>query len=113
MTKRDINGTTTLYSYDYAGNLVKKTSPDSSVKYTYDAQNRLVRGETSDGESSVYTYNALGVRIANTQVRINENAHNRNSDLKDGSHDTDYLDYLADGRETWQRAWETEVGTTV
>lgn len=72
-----------------------------------------MRGETSDGESSVYTYNALGVRIANTQVRANENARNRNSDLKDGSHDTDYLDYLADGREAWQRAWETEVGTTV
>lgn len=113
LTKQDKNGTTTSYSYDSVGNLVKKTSPDSSVSYTYDAQNRLVRGETSDGESSTYTYNALGVRIANTQVRINENARNRNSDLKDGSHDTDYLDYLADGRETWQRAWETEVGTTV
>ena len=59
------------------------------------------------------TYNALGVRIANEQVRVNRNADYQNSDLKDGSHGVDYSDFLRDGRADWQRAWETEIGTVV
>ena len=42
------------------------------------------------GQSSTYTYNALNVRIKNVQVRDNKNAAHANSDLKDGSHGTDY-----------------------
>lgn len=46
------------------------------------------------------------------QVRENRNAGHANADLKDGSHGTDYLEFLKDGRFFWQRAWETEIGTT-
>ncbi len=112
LSKTGKDGTTT-YTYDAAGNLVKEDAPDGTVTYTYNAQNRLVKGERSDGQSSTYAYNALGVRIENKQVRFNRNAGNQNSDLKDGSHGTDYLDFLSDLRATWQRVWETEVGTTV
>lgn len=103
---------TTSYTYDAAGNLIKKAAPDGTTEYTYTAQNKLKTGKTEDGQSSTYTYNALNARIKNVQVRDNKNAGHANSDLKDGSHGTDYLDFLKDGRFFWQRTWETEVGTT-
>ncbi|MBQ7460343.1 MAG: hypothetical protein IJS72_03120 [Oscillospiraceae bacterium] len=108
VTKTNADGTTT-YSYDKAGNLLS----DGTTNYTYSAQNKLVRGEKVNGESSEYVYNALGVRIANTQIRENNNAKYQNSGLKDGSHGTDYLRFLKGGRSDWQRVWETEIGTTV
>ena len=105
-------GATTTYAYNAAGNLIKKAAPDGTTEYTYTAQNKLKTGKTEDGQSSTYTYNALDARIKNVQVRDNKNAGHANSDLKDGSHGTDYLDFLMDGRFFWQRTWETEVGTT-
>lgn len=111
VSKTGKDGTTT-YTYDAAGNLIKKAAPDGTTEYTYTAQNKLKTGKTEDGQSSTYTYNALNVRIKNVQVRDNKNAAHANSDLKDGSHGTDYLDFLKDGRFFWQRTWETEVGTT-
>ena len=110
-SKTGKDGTTT-YTYDAAGNLIKKAAPDGTTEYTYTAQNKLKTGKTEDGQSSTYTYNALNVRIKNVQVRDNKNAGHANSDLKDGSHGTDYLDFLMDGRFFWQRTCETEVGTT-
>ncbi len=112
VTKTNADGTTT-YSYDKAGNLTREIAPDGITNYTYSAQSKLVKGEKTNGESSTYVYNALGVRIANTQVRTNKNAGNQNADLRDGSHGTDYLRFLKDGRSDWQRVWETEIGTTV
>ena len=105
-------GATTTYAYNAAGNLIKKAAPDGTTEYTYTAQNKLKTGKTEDGQSSTYTYNALNARIKNVQVRDNKNAGHANSDLKDDSHGTDYLDFLMDGRFFWQRTWETEVGTT-
>ena len=67
----------------------------------------------ASGESSEYVYNALGVRIANIQIRENRNAKYQNSGLKDGSHGVDYMRFLKNGRASWQRVWETEIGTTV
>ena len=72
-------------------NLIKKAAPDGTTEYTYTAQNKLKTGKTEDGQSSTYTYNALNARIKNVQVRDNKNAGHANSDLKDGSHGTDYL----------------------
>jgi len=73
----------------------------------------VIKHKKASGESSEYLYNALGVRIENVQVRTNKNAGNQNANLKDGSHGTDYLRFLKDGRSSWQRVWETEIGTTV
>ena len=111
LTKTGPDGTTSC-TYDAAGNLIKKAAPDGTTEYTYTAQNRLKAGTQSDGQSSAYTYNALGVRTENVQIRKNENAGYANADLKDGSHDTDYLRFLKDFRANWQRVFESEVGTT-
>ena len=73
----------------------------------------VIKHKKTNVVSSEYLYNALGVRIENVQIRTNRNAGNQNADLKDGSHGTDYLRFLKDGRSTWQRVWETEIGTTV
>ena len=100
-------------TYDKAGNLTREIEPDGTTNYTYSAQNKLLKGEKTNGESSEYVYNALGVRIENVQIRTNKNAGNQNADLKDGSHGTDYMRFLKDGRATWQRVWESEIGTTV
>lgn len=71
-----------------------------------------LRSEQSDGQSSTYTYNALGVRIGNEQVRKNKNSGYANADLNNGSqHIREYILALADNRATWQRAWESEVGS--
>ncbi len=108
ITKTNDEGTIT-YSYDKAGNLLS----DGTTNYTYNAQNKLIKSEKTNGESSEYLYNALGVRIANIQIRENRNAKYQNADLKDGSHGVDYMRFLKNGRASWQRAWESEIGTTV
>ena len=101
---------TVNYTYDAAGNL----SSDGETTYTYNAENRLILGEKASGESSSYTYNALGVRIGNEQIRENENAGHQNRPLIAGSQWLErYHDVLLDGRFDWQRVFETEVGTTV
>lgn len=110
LTKAGADGKTE-YSYDPAGNLLKKVSPDGVTDYVYDSQNRLIKGEKSDGSSSEYVYNAMGVRIENTQVRPNENAGYSNADQNNGSgHIKDYLPSLIDDRADWQPTWEDEVG---
>jgi RHS repeat-associated protein len=111
--KTDANGTTT-YTYDNAGNLIQETAPDGTTTYTYNAQNKLIKGEKSNGESSGYSYNALNLRVGNVQTRENQNNGYRNVALDNGSrYIPDYLPALSDWRATWQRVWESEVGTTV
>ena len=109
LTKTGTDGTTN-YTYDAAGNLVS----DGATAYTYNAQNKLIKGENADGESSTYNYNALGARIENVQIRANENAGRANAALDSGSERVkDYTAALSDNRATWQRVWETAVGTVV
>jgi RHS repeat-associated protein len=111
LSETGADGTTT-YTYDAAGNLLKKVSPDGSTEYAYTAQNKLESGKQADGQSSTYTYNALGVRIQNVQVRKNQNSGYANADLNNGSeHIKDYLSALSDDRADWQRVWESEVGS--
>jgi YD repeat-containing protein len=112
LTSRTGAAGTTAYLYDAAGNLIRQTSPDGVTEYSYNAQSRLLKGEKDDGQSSEYTYNALGARIKNVQVRENANTGYANADLDNGSaHIRDYTDALSDGRANWQRTWETEAGT--
>jgi RHS repeat-associated protein len=105
------------YTYDNAGNRTEQTAPDgTTTSYEYNAQGKLTRGTIDGGEineTSEYFYNALSVRIGNTQVRENENYGYRNADLNNGSRRIkDYLPALSDERATWQRVWESEVTTT-
>ncbi|MEG0442025.1 MAG: hypothetical protein RR544_06975, partial [Oscillospiraceae bacterium] len=113
LTKAGTDGTTT-YTYDAAGNLLKKTAPDGLSTYEYTAQNKLKKGTNPRGETSEYSYNALGVRVQNIQIRGNANMGYMNALLNNGSRFMkDYMAALSDGRNTWQPTWETEVGTTV
>ena len=48
------------------------------------------------------------------QYRQNRNACHSNAPFDNGSEFIpDYTGALSGGRETWQRVWETEVGTTI
>ena len=58
------------YAYDNRGNLIEESDIlNSQVKtYQYDATSRMVLGTNSDGETSAYSYNGLGVLVRNTAV---------------------------------------------
>jgi RHS repeat-associated protein len=113
LTQKTGTGGTTTYTYDNSGNLISEASPSGTATYTYNAQDRLIKGEKSTGETSEYVYNALGIRVSNIQTRENQNAGHSNADLDNGSvHIQDYTPALDDDRATWQRVWESEVGTT-
>ena len=104
----------TSYTYDGAGNLIKKVDSDGTTNYTYNARGQLLEGALDDGQKSEYIYNALGVRVGNIQTRENENVAYANSSLNNGSHRIpDYILALEDFRAKWQRSYETEVGTVV
>ena len=85
--------------------MISETGPDGVTTYTYDAQNRLVKGELADGQYSEYTYNALGARIQNVQYRINANAGHQNAPLSGGSiYMREDYDPTVDGNgDYWQR----------
>jgi RHS repeat-associated protein len=55
LTRTVIEGVTTNYTYDLAGNLTS----DGEYTYTYDAQNRLTEKTGSDGKTT-YEYDAAG-----------------------------------------------------
>ena len=93
---------------------MKTAAPDGTTEYTYNARNKLIKGELDGGSYSEYVYNALGARVQNVQYQENVNSGHENVYLTNGSkHASDYMSVLEDGRNTWQRTWETEVGTTV
>ena len=52
---------------------------------TYDASGRFVLGENGDGDTTEYTYNALGYRVENTTTRQNPNFAYQNSAISAGS----------------------------
>lgn len=67
LQKEDEEGITE-YEYDARGNRILKIGVEGTYKYYYDSANRLEEGVTPTGESSVYVYNGLGMRVSNIQV---------------------------------------------
>jgi len=67
---------TDIYTYDKRGNLLKDVRAVSGGitvlvgQYEYDDLNRMVKGRNNLGETSKYEYNALGLRVANTQTVV-------------------------------------------
>ena len=98
------------YSYDKEGNLLT----DGTNTYSYDAESRMILGTNKQGETSAYSYNALGVRVLNVQGQ-----HNINYDFRNyiglGSRylKHDYLDIYKIDRNDWQPTWETGAGHIV
>ena len=75
----------TRYSYDKNGNLVGTVGPKGERSYEYNNDNRLTLGKNETGETSAYTYNALGYRVKTEQVRDNINAGHQNVLVDSGS----------------------------
>ena len=63
LTSRNVGGETTIYDYDFAGQLTKVTLPDSSyIQYTYDAAHRLTQINDNLGNKIIYTLDNMGNR---------------------------------------------------
>ena len=59
----------TSFGYDGRGNRVSEMLPNGkAASYTYDAANRLAVGVSVQGSQSVYSFDALGVRVGLTQI---------------------------------------------
>src|SRR5262249_3769866 len=52
----------TVYRFDQAGNLVRRTGPDGDTRFTWDAHQRLI-ATTTGTATTVYHYDPLGRRI--------------------------------------------------
>ena len=57
----------TAFTYDKSGNLKLKAAPDMEESFLYDAANRMVSYSNTDGETGGYVYNALSMRMKNSQ----------------------------------------------
>lgn len=67
-----LNGIDTELTYDSAANLTQKLfssddTPFASINYTYDAESRLKKWETSEGESLEFLYNDTGELLTLSQ----------------------------------------------
>ena len=100
----------TAYTYDKEGNLLS----DGANTYTYDGEGRMILGTNKQGETSNYSYNALGARVLNVQEQKNINYDFR-SHIGLGSRylTHDYLDIYKIDRNDWQPTWETSAGHIV
>lgn len=104
----------TSYEYDKAGNLIRQSGPEGIRSFEYNGRGLLSKATNEKGETTEYTYNGLGVRVENLQVRDNANAGHRNALLNKGSlYIPDYMPTLIEDRFSWQRVYETEVHTVV
>lgn len=60
----DVGGETTTFAYDPAGQVTRTTRPDGTyLAYSYDAAHRLVKTQDDQGNTLVYTLDAMGNRI--------------------------------------------------
>ena len=68
------------FTYDAAGNLIRETRNGETIReLSYNAQNRFYHGINETGETTTYTFNALGYRVAWETTSINPNqAHQSN-----------------------------------
>ncbi|MGN0505126.1 MAG: RHS repeat-associated core domain-containing protein, partial [Lachnospiraceae bacterium] len=60
-------GIVTAYTYDMAGNLTEKTEGNGTIRYAYDALNRLINVTNSDGGWQENSYDASGIRSMLTE----------------------------------------------
>lgn len=51
------------YQYDKNGNVVERSTPEGTTKYTWDGANQLVRIDLADGGYATYKYDPFGRRI--------------------------------------------------
>ncbi|MFF8654566.1 DUF6531 domain-containing protein [Streptomyces huasconensis] len=63
--RKEAAGQVTTYEWDTADRLIRAVSPESALTITRDTRG-LVRAESVDGRTMVYTYDALGRRTSRT-----------------------------------------------
>lgn len=77
--KTDLNGQTTLLSYDENNNLIKSIDIDKTIYHTYDYANRLIKRETmsQEGQKTVenYSYDFMGNLLSYTDSYGNTTRH--------------------------------------
>ena len=77
LVHKGTNSDTSTFTYDRRGNLVRENTKNKVWTYEYDATNRMVRGVNDNGNASLYTYNALFMRVNNTHTMRNEQRYSR------------------------------------
>ena len=62
---KDVDGVTTVFVYDFDGNIVAESLPDGTIttEYLYMGSNRLVRVDVSSGDLYFYSNNYLGTPL--------------------------------------------------
>ena len=93
----DSQNQTYTYQYDKRGNRIAETGKKESRAFVYDETNHLVEGTNWKGDKSAYTYNALFVRINNTQTSHSGNVYSRDYVIDYTSLERDDLMIYAEG----------------
>ena len=97
------------YTYDANGNRESKTTPFGTIRYWYDAENRLTHSGSDEGRGSDYTYDANGNLLTKTNLYKTEEYEYNLSNRMKKSVVTDHIkktktithyDYDAFGRRT-------------
>ncbi|MCL1975477.1 MAG: hypothetical protein FWG61_04865, partial [Firmicutes bacterium] len=91
------NNDNITFSYDKRGNLTRKDTKNKVETFEFDATNHLVKGINEKGDTSQYTYNALFMRINNTQVAHNGKAYARDFIIDYNSPHKNELMVMANG----------------
>ena len=110
LTSRNVGGETTIYDYDFAGQLTKVTLPDLSyLQYIYDAAHRLSEIHDNLGNKIVYTLNNMGNRtvedvkdpsnvLAQTRTRVYSSLNRLSQDIGGTNQTTQITDYGYDNQ---------------
>ena len=97
MKRTDSQNQTYTYQYDKRGNRIAETGKKESRAFVYDETNHLVEGTNWKGDKSAYTYNALFVRINNTQTSHSGSVYSRDYVIDYTSLERDDLMIYAEG----------------
>ncbi|MCL2572882.1 MAG: DUF6531 domain-containing protein [Defluviitaleaceae bacterium] len=99
LTQRITEEDVFAFTYDAAGNIIRETLNGQTIReLSYNAQNRFFHGINDRGETTTYTFNALGYRVAWETTAANPNfQHQSNIIGQPGSqHLTDVNDLIAE-----------------
>ena len=95
LVRKQTNSEMATYAYDKRGNRTGEAASNKTQSYVYDATNHLVRGVNVNGDASEYAYNALFMRVNNTQVAHSGSAYSRDYviDYTSGDENNDIVTY--------------------
>ena len=95
----------TKLSYDKRGNLIKKDTKNKNETFKFDATNHMVKGINEKDHVSQYTYNALFMRVNNTQATKNCKSYSRDYVIDYNSAKRNDLNSKSSPRTEREKAW--------